>query len=444
MGFKEVQAKANDIRQAVIESSILVGAKNGSKVSGVSVPVGLGLTTFSKSLSAEAERLKNSSMFKILFMGTFKNGKSTTINALLGGDLLPVGATATTAVISQVVYGENTNTVTVYHEDGGKTETLAMDKFMENYRLSDKDIEMIENEGGTDRFKDIDYVMLESNLEIFKDGVQFIDSPGLGEAVARTKTTNKFIPQANAIVFLLDACKLFSDEEKKFIRKHFVNVDPKPRNVFFLVNRINQLNSDADREAVKRQVQMMLKPVFTEDNGYDQTLYKERVFFVHSYGALQMQKAGQNPVGTGISEFKAALEKFLTSEDRVIAKYKSVMANMAGVYVTADKQIKDNTALLKQDVNVLEANRAKAQTKLDELSKRVESIERSIERTKKSITNKVLNSLENLVKVELINDWPAYAADCDEHFGIFDMFKLALPFVSEAKKMKSSSRWLSM
>lgn len=53
---------------------------------------------------------------------------------------------------------------------------------------------------------------------------------------------------------------------------------------------------------------------------------------------------------------------------------------------------------------------------------------------KKSITNKVLNSLENLVKVELINDWPAYAADCDEHFGILDMFKLALPFVSEETK----------
>ena len=91
MGFKEVQEKANDIRQAVAESSLLVGEKNGSKVAGVEVPVGLGLTTYAKSLSTEAERLKNSSMFKILFMGTFKNGKSTTINALLGGDLLPGG-----------------------------------------------------------------------------------------------------------------------------------------------------------------------------------------------------------------------------------------------------------------------------------------------------------------------------------------------------------------
>ncbi|MBR2894452.1 MAG: dynamin family protein, partial [Oscillospiraceae bacterium] len=434
MGFKEVQAKANEIRQAVLESSALVGARDGSKVVGVDVPVGLGLTTYAKSLTAEAERLKNSSMFKILFMGTFKNGKSTTINALLGGDLLPVGATATTAVISQVVYGEDTNTVKVFHEDGGTPEALSMNRFMEEYRLSDDDLVMIENEGGTDRFKDIDYVMLESNLELFKDGVQFIDSPGLGEAVARTKTTNKFIPQANAIVFLLDAMKLFSDEEKKFIKKHFVNVAQKPRNVFFLVNRINQLNSDADREAVKHQVQLMLKSVFTDDNGYNQALYNERVFFVNSYGALQMQKEGQVPVGTGIPEFKTALEKFLTSEDRVVAKYKSVMANMAGVYVSAERQIQENTSLLRQDVSVLEANRAAAESKLNELSKRVEGMEKSIERTRKNITNKVINSLETFVKVDLVNDWAAYAANCEEHFGILDMFKLALPFVSEDTK----------
>lgn len=434
MGFKEVQTKANDIRQAVIESSMLVGVKNGSTVANVNVPVGLGLTTYAKNLSIEAERLKNSSMFKILFMGTFKNGKSTTINALLGGDLLPVGATATTAVISQVVFGENSNEVKVFHENNDNPQVLPMSRFLQEFRLSDEDIAMIESEGGTDRFKDIDCVMLESNLEIFKDGVQFIDSPGLGEAISRTKTTNKFIPQANAIVFLLDAQHLFSAEEKKFIMKHFVNVDPKPRNVFFLVNRMNQLNDDTAREAVKRQVQVMLKSVFTEDTGYNQALYEERVFFVNSYGALQMQKAGQNPVGTGIPEFKNALEKFLTSEDRIIAKYKSVMANIAGVYVTADQQIKENAMLLKQDVSVLEANREAAEVKLNELSNRVKSMENSIERTKKSITNKVLNSLETFVKVDLVNDWAAYAERCDEHFGILDMFKLAIPFVSEETK----------
>lgn len=437
MGYKEIQAKANDIQKAVAECSVLIGPKNGKTVEGVTVPTGLGMFAYSKTLDTEAEHLKNSSMFKILFMGTFKNGKSTTINAFLGGDLLPVGATATTAVISQVVYGHDTDSVKIYQEDTDGFKTLSMSKFMEEYRLTAEDIVKIEDEGGTDRFKDIDSVVLESDLEIFKDGVQFIDSPGLGEAVARTKTTNKFIPQANAIVFLLDATHLFSQEEKTFIRKHFINVDPKPRNVFFLVNRINQLNTEKDVENVKQQAESMLKPVFTNDHGFDKELFENRVFYVNSYDALQIQKSGNIPVGTGIPEFKASLEQFLTSEDRVIAKYKSVVANMAGIYMTADEQIQEDAELLKKDVSVLQANKDAAENKLNDLQDEISDMERLIDRSKKSITNKVLNSLETFVKVDLINDWAAYAERYDDKFGISEMIKLAMPLgVSEERKQE--------
>ncbi len=439
MGFHEAQEKTNDIQHAIAECSVLIGAKSHQKVRGVDVQAGLGMTTYSKTLDGEAARLKDSSLFKILFMGTFKNGKSTTINALLGGDLLPVGATATTAVISQVVYGKNTDLVNIYRENTEKPEPLSVERFMEEYRLADEDILKIENEGSTDRFKDIEYVELESDFEIFKDGVQFIDSPGLGEAVARTKTTNKFIPQANAIVFLLDAQRLFSQDEKAFIRKHFVNVNPKPRNVFFLINRINQLNDSKAVEAVKHQTELMLKSVFTGENGFDKELYQNRVFFVNSYGALQMEtsRPRQSPVGTGILEFKTALEQFLTSEDRIIAKYKPVVANMAGVYIAADKQTKENAADLKKDVHVLEANRDAAERKLNELQSEVSGMERIIDRSKKNITNKVLNSLETFVKVDLMNDWPAYAEKYDDQFGISDMLKLAMPFgVSEERKQE--------
>jgi len=421
------------ICDAISECASLLGEGDCSSIVGQNI-AGLGFTALAASVHSAAERLKNDNMFKILFVGACTSGKSTTVNALLGEDLLPMSATAATAVISRVVYGENTNTVKVFHEDNHFPETLAMDKFMDDYCLSDDDLIMIENEGGTDRFKDIDYVLHESNSEFLKNGVQVIDTPSLFEAVARTKTTNKFMLQANAMVFLIDACKLFSDEEKKFIRKHFVNAEPKPRNVFFLVNRINCVHSDADREAVKRHVQMMLKLVFTEDFGYNQALYDERVFFGDSYGALQKRKAGEIPYGTGFPEFMGALERYLASDSHLISKYESVITHMRDIYMISENWIKDNTALLKQDVTVLEANRAKTESVLNELSKRIESMEKFIERAKKNITNKILNSLETFVEDDLVNDWVTYAADCDEHFGILDMFKLALPFVSEETK----------
>lgn len=436
MGFREVQEKANEIQQAVAESSILIGPKSGKRISGVAVPVGMGMDTYASNLEAEAERLKNSSMFKILFMGTFKNGKSTTVNALLGGDLLPTAATACTAVISQVVYGTHSDTVKVYHEGATTPQKLSLDKFYDEYKLTDEDYALIEEEGHCDRFQDVDCVVLESDLGIFKDGVQFIDSPGLGEAVARTKTTNKYIPQANAIVFLLDAIKLFSLDEKNFIRKHFALVDPKPRNVFFLVNRINLVNNQAGVDAVKQQTKNMLKAVFSDENGFNEELYNSRVFFVNSYGALEMRKRGQQPVGTQIPEFKAALEQFLTSEDRVIAKYKSVVANMAGVYSAVEKQAKENAVLLSKNVDELVANRGKAEKKLKDLQKDIDGMEHEIDRSKKNITDKVLNSLETFVKVDLVNDWPAYAEKYDDKFGITDMLLLALPMVSEERKQE--------
>ena len=47
----------------------------------------------------------DSDAFRVMVLGTFKNGKSTFINALLGEDVLPAYATPTTAVINEIKYG---------------------------------------------------------------------------------------------------------------------------------------------------------------------------------------------------------------------------------------------------------------------------------------------------------------------------------------------------
>ena len=99
MSFEEMEAKNKAIQRAVEEAVELIEpTPNNKGIVGMEVNV--------KTLHELSEGLKTS-MFKILFMGTFKNGKSTTINALLGEELLPVGSLATTAIITQVVYGEN-------------------------------------------------------------------------------------------------------------------------------------------------------------------------------------------------------------------------------------------------------------------------------------------------------------------------------------------------
>lgn len=429
MGIKDFKKKSDEIQQAVEECGILVGSIGG-KVEGVAAVAGLNRNTAAKMFHDKSEELKGS-IFKVLVMGTFKNGKSTTINALIGRELLPVGATAATAVISQVLYGTDTGNVKIFKNSSAIPELMPLGRFMEEYKLTDEDMEMIEDTGGLDRFSDVDYVTLESEHELFRDGVQLIDSPGLGEAVARTKTTNTFIPQANAVVFLLDATHLFSDLEKQYIKKHFAYVEPKPRNVFFVVNRMNQTN---DPEAIQRQCKKMLRPVFTIDEVFDEELYDNRVFFINAYGAFQMRKEGREPVGTGMVEFQAALEGFLSSNDKALAKYQTALANMARVYKEVQEEIASDRLLKEKSVGELQENRKKSEEKLKGLEDEVKSIEKTIEQTNKLVCMKILTDLEQFLSVDMPNTWLEYSEQFDEKFGITDMIKMALPLKKETKE----------
>lgn len=92
MGFHEEQEKALKIQELAKKSAVLIGKKMGSMVDGIEAGIE-GMETESQAMREESQRLGDS-MFRTLFMGTFKNGKSTTINAILGEEMLPAKATA--------------------------------------------------------------------------------------------------------------------------------------------------------------------------------------------------------------------------------------------------------------------------------------------------------------------------------------------------------------
>ena len=66
----------------------------------------LSMPQFSGNLKKLSQKV-HSDTFKIQLVGTFKNGKSTFINALLGEDILPTRILPCTAVVSEVKYGDS-------------------------------------------------------------------------------------------------------------------------------------------------------------------------------------------------------------------------------------------------------------------------------------------------------------------------------------------------
>lgn len=422
MGFHEEQEKALEIKRLAKMSAQLIGKRDTAIVQ--EIEAGLDMETASQALKEEAERLGDS-MFRTLFMGTFKNGKSTTINAILGSEMLPAKATAATAVISQVVYGNDSNHVKVFRTGKKEPEILTLREFFANYQLTEEDERIIENTGELDRFSDIEYVEMQSDLALFKDGLQFIDSPGLEEASARTKTTDNFVPKANAIIFLLDATHLFSEKEKMYVKLHFEYADPKPRNVFFLINRINQLTEDP--ENVKRSTFAHLKPVFTDDNGkFDKELMEKRVFFVNAYQALQDRKAGRIPYNTGMVEFQDALEEFLTSNDRIVARYQPLISNMAANCIEVQNANQRYEQAMKVPYKELSDNYKIAEKELKELEKDLEKMRSVIMKTSDNVKLKVVSSLRQFVSTDMPAAWPDALAVCDRKFGLIEMVKIAI------------------
>lgn len=65
----------------------------------------LNMSSASENLDKLSKKVNNDA-FKIQVIGTFKNGKSTFINSLLGEAVLPAYALPCTAVINEVKYGE--------------------------------------------------------------------------------------------------------------------------------------------------------------------------------------------------------------------------------------------------------------------------------------------------------------------------------------------------
>lgn len=458
----ESQEKVREIIGYVREYGILVGGGDMDYVPRFPYRPGLGMNTSGEGFAELAKDLDDG-LFKILVMGKFKNGKSTFINAMLGRFMMAARATATTAVIAMVKYGEHDDIVWVYRTDSTKPDLISLEQFTQEFSLTEEDEQMIENGGNCDRFADISYVVMHSHADLFKDGVRLIDSPGLEEANARTRTTNEFVPKANAIIFMLTAQALFSAAERKYIAENFARKNL--RNVFFVVNRIDNLNADELERTVKPAVRKGLAEVFTDKDGeFDEELYESRVFFTNAYGALCARtgepykfKIGSKEYSvdvaiqdTGILEFEETLSSFLNSDERILATFQSTLMVLANVYREAEVQVHADAAARSLPLEQLEQNFSAAKEVLKDLRSQAENMCRSINRTGDIISKKVYNSLLTYVQTEIPREFAIEVENSDTKFGISNMLKMAasaitvnLPWKDKEQAAKEQEKLLA-
>lgn len=347
----------------------------------------MGMAVNASALYDLSRKLENDN-FKVLVIGEFKNGKSTFINSLMGEKVLPAYSTPCTAVINEVIYGKEKRAMLYFKNplpeemDTDEIQTKAMQHII---KYKDKEIPPIEldvadledyvaipdpSKNQADAIHELPYskVILEYPIELCHDGIELIDSPGLNENGTRTKVTEEYLSQADAILFVFRCPKIAGESEVDYITDQ---IHARGHNdIFFICNAINQIPEE-ERDRLIRFGNRKLAPLTT--------LGETGIFYVDALGALKAKENRTDLSQTGMPEFEAALSEYLRN-NRGKAKLMQIITPCSSFIGTLQTQhIKGYITSLDQDIEAVEEKIRDAMPKLELAEKRKDLVEKKID-----------------------------------------------------------------
>jgi GTP-binding protein EngB required for normal cell division len=160
-----------------------------------------GLVEFRGALTLLLDRLENGA-FEIGIFGRVSSGKSSLLNHLLGAEVLPVGVTPVTAIPTRVRHGAAPRAVIEFAE--GKPLQVELS------RLAEFTTEQ-QNPGNA---KHVARIQVELPSARLRDGVTFVDTPGLGSlATSGAEETVAYLPRCDLGLVLVDAASTLTHED---------------------------------------------------------------------------------------------------------------------------------------------------------------------------------------------------------------------------------------
>ncbi len=159
------------------------------------------LPEFRPALTRLVEKLESPS-FEVAAFGRVSSGKSSLINRLLGAEVLPVGVTPVTAVPVRLLYGE-TASLTVSLA-GGRSE---------EHSIGDLPLFATEEHNPGNR-REVMRLIVRVPSPLLKDGVVFVDTPGLGSlAAAGAAESLSYLPRCDLGLVLVSAVTPLNEED---------------------------------------------------------------------------------------------------------------------------------------------------------------------------------------------------------------------------------------
>lgn len=175
--------------------------------------------------------------FTLAVLGQFKRGKSSLMNAIIGRELLPTGLLPLTSAITSLQFGPAERLLI----------TRENSLFTDERPISDL-AEYVTEKGNPGNGKKIKKATVELPVPFLRQGLEFVDTPGVGSAITEnTAVTYGFLPECDAVILVTSVDTPMSGVEMSFLNEIRGFVDK----IFFVVNKIDLISEIERREVLE-------------------------------------------------------------------------------------------------------------------------------------------------------------------------------------------------
>lgn len=241
----------------------------------------------------EAKEALAANTFTLAVLGKAKRGKSTLINALLGRKddaLAPIDKLPATSAITRFRYG-TTESATVLFRDGHR-ETVTYSRIKE----------FVTEELNPGNKKEVAMIEVVGPFPNLPQQVEIVDTPGAGSIHEHHDALlHAFIPQADAVVFLVTARMPLDQEELHLLREvKKQDIDK----IFFVVNKVDEAEADEIESAVAHNRQLLAQCGITPEG----------------FHKISAKYAYLGKPESNVPELRADLDRFLTQHKGAIIR----------------------------------------------------------------------------------------------------------------------------
>lgn len=202
---------------------------------------------------AQYRRKLSENDYKVLVVGEAKRGKSTFVNAIIGRDILPTDVDIATSQVFHVAPADEPAYRLRFEDDSARPITAD--------ELSRYGSQVVADSEGAPQLEEmIRWIEVEGPVSFLPKGVSVLDTPGLGALYsAHAQITHRFVPLADAVIFVLDSEQPIVQDELNFIET-ILDVTP---DIFFIQTKID-LHGREHWQQIQRRNEEILTARFGE------------------------------------------------------------------------------------------------------------------------------------------------------------------------------------